>query len=90
MLVTNKLGPQAIQHVYIYPSIGLLPFYVTSPTKIEWHFETFIFRASARCIKFIEKTNMHYIFVLLHLPLCTGQFEWLKHVSGHYIIKLHS
>jgi len=23
-------GPQARQHVYIYPSIGLLPFYVTS------------------------------------------------------------
>jgi hypothetical protein len=68
-------GPQARQHVYIYPLIGLLPCYVISPIKIEWHFEIFLFRASVTCIEFIKKTNMHYIFVLLHLPPCIWPFE---------------
>jgi hypothetical protein len=39
-------GPQSRQHVYIKSSIGLLPCYVLSPTKIEWHFEIFLFRES--------------------------------------------
>jgi hypothetical protein len=48
-------GPQARQYVYIYPSTGLLPCYVISPTKIEWHFEIFLIRASVTCIKFIKR-----------------------------------
>jgi hypothetical protein len=69
-------GPHAREHVYIiYPSIFLLWCYVISPTKTEWHFKIFLSRASVTYKKFIKKTNMHYVFVLLHIPHCIWQFE---------------